>query len=164
MARSTQIPDRRITWPSRNAPASSAVFVQNTVLIAAPLETVWALLIDCARWPSWYKHCSDVSLLQSGPRLGPDSKFRFKTLGFYFEPWVETFDPPHMLVWLAKGPLGSSGAHAWFIEQTPEGCRVITEEAQRGLLPALLAPRTRRMLLTAHGEWLRALKALAEAK
>jgi len=39
----------------------------------------------------------------------------------------------------------------------------MTEEAQRGLLPALLRARTRRILLTAHGEWLRALKALAEA-
>jgi len=68
-----------------------------------------------------------------------------------------------MLVWLAKGPLGSSGAHAELIEPAPEGCRVMTEEAQRGLLPALLRARTRRILLTAHGEWLRALKALAEA-
>jgi uncharacterized protein YndB with AHSA1/START domain len=164
MTSNTQIPDSRITWPSRNTPASSVVFAQNTVDIAATPETVWALLIDCVRWPSWYKHCSDVSLLRGGPRLGPDAKFRFKTLGFYFEPEVETFDPQHMLVWLAKGPLGSSGAHAWFIEPTPGGCRVITEEAQRGLLPALLAARTRRMLLTAHGEWLRALKTLAEAK
>ena len=164
MTSNTQIPDSRITWPSRNAPASSVVFAQNTVDIAATPETVWALLIDCVRWPSWYKHCSDVSLLRGGAGLGPGSKFRFKTLGFYFEPEVETFDPPHMLVWLAKGPLGSSGAHAWLIEPTPGGCRVITEEAQRGLLPALLAARTRRMLLTSHGEWLRALKALAEAR
>jgi uncharacterized membrane protein len=69
MARSTQIPDSRISWPARNAPASSVVFAQNTVDIAAPPEAVWALLIDCVRWPSWYKHCSDVSLLRGGPRL-----------------------------------------------------------------------------------------------
>lgn len=164
MACSPQIPDSRISWPVRNAPASFVVFAQNRVDIAAPPETVWALLIDCVRWPSWYKHCSDVSLLRGGPRLGPDAKFRFKTLRFYFEPEVETFDPPRMLVWRPKGPLGSGGAHVWFIEQTQEGCRVITEEAQRGLLPALLAPRTRHMLLTVHGEWLRAIKALAEVR
>jgi hypothetical protein len=164
MARSTQTPDSRIVWPSRNAPASSVVFAQNTIDIAAPPETAWTLLIDCVRWPSWYKHCTDVSVLRGGPRLGPGSKFRFKTLGLYFEPEVETFDQPRMLVWSAKGPLGSSGAHAWLIEAMPEGCRVITEEAQRGLLPALLGARTRRMLLTSHREWLRALKALAEAR
>jgi hypothetical protein len=69
-----------------------------------------------------------------------------------------------MLVWSAKGPLGGSGAHAWYIAPTPRGCRVITEEAQRGILSVVLGWRTRPLLLTSHQEWLRALKELAEAK
>jgi hypothetical protein len=163
MTQSAQVPDRRIFWPPGLSPATARVFAQNVVEIAAKPETVWSLLIDCARWPSWYKHCADVSVLRGGPQLSANGKFRFKTLGFYFEPEVVTFDPCRMLVWSAKGPAGTSGAHAWYIEPTPGGCRIITEEAQKGLLLRLIGARTRRTLTTSHEEWLRALKALAEA-
>ena len=163
MPQSVQTPDSRILWPPQHSPATSKVFAQNTIEIAASPHTIWTLLIDCVRWPSWYKHCSDVSILRGGPLLSEKSKFRFKTLGFYFEPEIDTFQPSRMLVWSANGPAGASGAHGWYIEPTPGGCRVSTEEAQRGLLLFFLGPRTRRLLLNSHQEWLRALKELAEA-
>jgi hypothetical protein len=67
MTKNAQIPDSRIIWPPEHPPASSRVFAQNTIDIAAAPETVWSLLIDCVKWPSWYKHCSDVSVLKGGP-------------------------------------------------------------------------------------------------
>jgi hypothetical protein len=82
MTKNTQIPDSRIIWPPEHSPASSRVFAQNIIDIAATPETVWSLLIDCVKWPSWYKHCSDVSVLKGGPLLSANSQFRFKTLGF----------------------------------------------------------------------------------
>ncbi len=160
----SQTPDPRITWPPEHAPATSRVFAQNVIDIAASPETVWSLLIDCVAWPAWYKHCADVSVLAGGPHLSAGGKFRFKTLRFYFEPTIDTFEPHRMLVWSAKGPAGSSGAHAWYIEPTSTGCRVTTEEAQKGLLLLLLGPYTRGVLLTSHEEWLRALKEQAEVK
>jgi len=156
------IPDSRIDWPKGLEPASSRVFVQNTIHIAAAPETVWSLLIDCEQWPNWYNHCSDVSVLRGGTLLGQNSKFRFKTLGFYFEPEIDKFEPFRLLVWSAKGPASTSGAHAWYIKRTPTGCYVVTEEAQRGLLLSIIGRRTRKRLLAAHDEWLRALKVLAE--
>lgn len=164
MSDTTQIPDRRIIWPKPYDPASSAVFVQNKIDIAASPETVWSILIDCENWPNWYRHCADVSILRGGPRLTGQSQFRFKTLGFYFEPTIECFLPHRALSWSAKGPAGTSGAHAWYIEERPQGCRVITEEAQRGLLLSIIGGRTRRRLLASHEEWLRALKELAETE
>jgi uncharacterized membrane protein len=164
MTKNAQIPDSRIIWPPEHSPASSRVFAQNTIDIAATPETVWSLLIDCVKWPSWYKHCFDVSVLKGGPLLSANSQFRFKTLGFYFEPEIVTFMPNQMLIWSAKGPAGTSGAHAWYIEPTPGGCHVVTEEAQRGLLLFFIGARTRGTLLNSHQEWLRALKALAEAR
>lgn len=158
------VSDSRIKWPRGHSPGSSVVFAQNTIEIAAPTDTVWSLLIDCVKWPSWYKHCADVSVLRGGPLLGANSKFRFKTLQFYFEPEIETFDSDRMLVWSAKGPAGTSGAHAWYIESTSGGCRVITEEAQKGIFLFFVRSRARRTLLAAHEEWLRALKELAEAR
>ena len=156
------VAEPRITWPSAHSPSSAVVFAQNTIEIKAPAKKVWSLLIDCVQWPSWYKHCSDVSVLSGGPVLSTNSKFRFKTLDLYFEPEVEIYEEPRMLVWSAKGPGGTSGAHAWYIEPTPNGCRVVTEEAQKGLLLFLVRTRTRDRLLTSHQEWLKALKQLAE--
>ena len=98
------------------------VFAQNIVDVAASPETVWSQLVDCVAWPQWYKHCSDVAMLRGGSRLNPESKFRFKTLGLYFEPEIVTFEPHRMLVWSAKGPAGTSGSHAWYIEPSPRGC------------------------------------------
>ncbi|WP_375382828.1 SRPBCC domain-containing protein [uncultured Sphingomonas sp.] len=157
-------PDPGIVWPEGHTPGSSRVFAQNSIEIAATPEKIWSLLIDCQAWPSWYVRCSDVSMLSGGPLLGPDASFRFKTLGFYFEPRIDTFDPARLLVWSAKGPAGTSGAHAWHITPLPGGCRVVTEEAQKGLLLALIGGRTRKTLLKCHGEWLRALKELAERR
>ena len=164
MTQSVQIPDRHIIWPPEHSPSSSIVFAQNTIEIAATPDMVWSLLIDCVKWPLWYKLCSDVSVLRGGPLLSANSKFRFRTLRLYFEPEIETFEPSRMLVWSSKGPAGTSDAHAWYIEPTLDGCRVITEEAQRGLLLFFLRSHTRGVLLTSHQEWLRSLKELAEAK
>ncbi len=88
--------------------------------------------------------------------------FRFKTLQHYFEPEVVTFDPCRMLVWSAKGPAGTSGSHAWYIEATPAGCRVVTEEVQKGLLLLILGSRVRTQLLSSHEDWVQSLKKMAE--
>ena len=155
-------PDERIIWPPGHSPASAVVFAHNSVEIRASPEKVWSLLIDCLAWPRWYKHCSDVSLIKGGPVLQAGAVFRFKTLQHYFEPQVVTFDPSHMLVWSAKGPAGTSGAHAWYIEARPTGCRVVTEEVQSGLLLLFLGSRVRAQLLSSHEDWVQSLKKMSE--
>src|SRR5476649_2258707 len=123
--------------------------------IALPLPYRNRPMIERKRlfW-SWYKHCTDVSILRGGPLLSAQSKFRFKTIGFYFEPDIETFKPFQTLIWSAKGPAGTRGAHAWYIERASGGCLVISEEAQWGVLLSLIGGRTQRTLLTSHEEWL----------
>ena len=158
-----QSPDPDIVWPRNHSPASAAVFAHNNVEIDAPSQKVWALLIDCVAWPRWYKRCSDVSILKGGPRLEAGSRFRFRTLRTYFEPDIVTFDACRMLVWSAKGPLGTNGSHAWHIEPTASGCRVVTEEVQTGLLLRLVGGRLRGHLVASHEDWVQSLKQLAEA-
>ena len=163
MSRSGHAADPRIAWPAAHSPDAAVLFAQNAIEVRATPKAVWSLLVDCVAWPGWYKHCSDVSILRGGPTLGPDSQFRFKTLNLFFEPVIEVFEPYRELTWTAKGPLGTSGAHAWYIEERPGGgCRVITEEAQKGFILTLVRGRTRRNLLSAHGDWLQSLKSLAE--
>ena len=146
MAAHLQTPEPRIAWPPGHSPASAAIFAHNFVEIAASEQKVWALLIDCVQWPRWYKHCSDVSVLRGGPLLSVNGMFRFKTLGFSFEPVITTFEPERMLVWSAKGPAGTSGAHAWYIEPRAGGCRVVTEEARRMRTGCSRSKRWRRRL------------------
>jgi hypothetical protein len=102
-------------------------------------------------------------ILRGGSLLSANSRFRFKTLGFHFEPEIVTFEPHPMLVWSAKGPSGASGSYAWYIEPRPGGCRVITEESQIGWVLFFLRARTRGRLLESHQEWLRSLMERAEA-
>ncbi len=158
-----QASDQRIVWPPGHGPATAIVFAHNAIDIAAAPERVWSLLIDCVCWPSWYKHCADVTLLRGGPVLAPDGKFRFRTLGFTFEPEVTNFTPNQDLAWTAKGPAGTGGAHAWHIAPTPTGCQVITEEAQRGLVLRLRRSHLQHRLLAAHEDWLKSLKQRAES-
>lgn len=164
MTQTAQTPDSRIIWPPDRLPSSAIVFAKNIIDISVGPTAVWPLLIDCVKWPTWYKYCADVSIVRGGPLLGSDSKFRFKTLGFYGEPEITTFRPSQMLVWEAKGPAGIGGSHAWYIETTSGGCRVITEEVQTGWLLFVVRSYLRSRLLSMHGEWLRALKEVAEAK
>ena len=163
MADSSQLPDPEIPWPPNHSPGLAVVFAHNSVDVRASPQKVWSLLIDCAAWPRWYKKCSDVSILEGGSQLQAGSRFRFKTLGTYFEPKVVTFEACRMLVWSAKGPAGTSGSHAWHIEPTAAGCRVVTEEAQTGLLLRLVGRRIRGELVASHEEWVQSLKQLAEA-
>ena len=138
--------------------------MQNAIDVRASPQQVWSLLVDCVAWPQWYKHCSGVSVLTSGNALQAGTKFRFKTLGRYFEPEVVTFDPCQMLVWSATGPAGTSGSHAWYIEPTATGCKVITEEVQNGLLLVLMRSHIRAELLASHEDWLQSLQGLVETR
>ena len=140
---SKQIPDPRIPWPTEHAPATARVFAQNIVDVAASPQAVWSQLIECIAWPQWYKHCSDVSILRGGPCLVADSQFRFKTLGFYFEPEVVTFEPHQTLVWSAKGPAGTSGSHAWYRRDTRRLSRHHGRVAERPASFLLRSPHTR---------------------
>src|SRR5262245_49117681 len=36
--------------------------VRNEAMVRAPVERVWELLTDVARWPSWYKACRWVRI------------------------------------------------------------------------------------------------------
>lgn len=158
-----RIRDPRMKWPAGHDPQSAVVFAHNEVEVRASPEAVWRHLLDCTRWPQWYEHASEVSILQGGPLLELRSQFRFKTLGRYFEPIVLIFEPAEMLAWSAAGPAGTSGTHAWRIERISMGCKVITEEAQRGFLLGLVRSRVRTQLLTMHENWLQSLKVLSEA-
>lgn len=69
---------------------------------------------------------------------------------------VEECDPPHRLAWSGTG-LGAAAYHSWDVEPTPDGCRVVTEETQRGPMVSVLRVVLRPLLRYTQVAWLDAL-------
>jgi hypothetical protein len=67
---------------------------------------------------------------------------------------------PERLAWRGK-TFGGTGYHGWVIQRTAGGCRVITEETQRGIVPSLGRWFLRRGLLRQHQKWLEGLARVA---
>jgi hypothetical protein len=115
---------------------------------------VFAWLVHAERWPEWYGQCSRVRILAGpAPALGVGTRFRWTVLGVPVETVVEECDPPRRLAWSGTG-LGAAAYHSWDVVPTPEGCRVVTEETQRGVGPSLLRAVLRPLLRYTQVRWL----------
>jgi uncharacterized protein YndB with AHSA1/START domain len=148
-------------WPAGFEPGNSWVYARNEIAIAAPAERVWRWLIRAARWPDWYSNSANVRFLcGSAPDLAAGAEFQWKTFGATIRSKVIVFEPPHELGWDARGVLRAY--HGWLIEPGPGGCRVVTEECQNGIVPALAWWYLRPMLLRGHRNWVESLRRVAE--
>ncbi len=151
-------------WPDEARPEVSPVYSRREVVVAAPAATVFAWLTHAERWPEWYSQCGSVTILSGpAPVLGTGSHFRWSVLGVSVETTVEESDPPHRLAWSGTG-LGAAAYHSWDFEPTAAGCRVITEETQRGVLPSLLRVVLRPLLSFTQERWLADLAKVASTR
>jgi uncharacterized protein YndB with AHSA1/START domain len=143
-----------IRWPEPFRPDRCPVHVVNELTMSARPEDVWARLVRAADWPSWYPNAKRVVFERgSPPDLAPGSVFRWSTFGVRIVSTVVEFEPPHRLAWDARCP-GLRAYHAWLIEPTPEGCRVLTEETQSGWLARLADRLMPRRMHKFHQIWL----------
>jgi uncharacterized protein YndB with AHSA1/START domain len=150
-----------VRWPAEAEPSKCPVYARNEIAIAAPPERVWRWLIRAGRWPDWYSNSANVEFLSGiGPDLAAGAEFRWKTFGATITSRVLVFDPPRELLWDARGVL--TAYHAWTIAPDGGGCRVVTEETQRGLLPRVGWWYLRPMLERGHQGWVESLKRMAE--
>jgi hypothetical protein len=142
-----------VPWPENLNPDRSSVFVHNELRASADCAAVWQLLVEAAGWPSWYPRCKDVEVDGGSRRLSPGASFRWSTNGQRLRSTVRAFEPGRELAWEAHNRL-IRVYHRWSFEEGDGGCLIVTEEAQRGLLPSATSPFTRRLMLRAHQEWL----------
>jgi uncharacterized protein YndB with AHSA1/START domain len=150
-----------VQWPAEAEPSKCPVHARNEIAIAAPPERVWRWLIRAARWPNWYSNCANVEILSDGgPDLAAGTEFRWKTFGAAITSRVLVFDPPHEILWNARGVL--TAYHGWTIAPEGAGSRVVTEETQRGFLPRIGWWYLRPMLERGHQNWIESLKRMAE--
>ena len=152
----------QIHWPEHYDPQRAPVHVRNEREIAAPIERVWAWLVRAEQWPSWYPNASGVRIENGGTALALGTRFRWRTFGVAIKSEVRELEAPTRLAWDAQG-LGVDAYHAWLLEPTPKGCRVLTEETQHGVVARLGARLMPRRMWEGHELWLARLAERAEA-
>lgn len=141
-----------IQWPAGFEPAVAALHVRNERWMRGRPDAVFEALIDAEDWPRWYPHAKRVVVDGGGP-LRAGAKFCWTTLGARIATVVVDFAPPARLVWTGRAP-GVEACHAWAIEAVADGCRVVTEETQRGMIASLAARFLRGRLRRMHDLWL----------
>ncbi len=149
-----------IRWPVGLSPREGQVFAHNELTVDVPAAAIFRHLVRATAWPSFYGNARRIRLAGGGDELAPGVRFTWWTFGVPVTTVVDAFEVDRYLAWSGSG-LGSRGHHAWLLEPTPGGCRIVTEEVQRGASVALLAPLLRVGLRQQHQRWLEGLAAAA---
>ena len=117
--------------------------IVTSTIIPAGTEAVWRTFIAVERWPEW----SPWGLqFPHEPRFEVGAQF-FVTvpapllsgITLRFPCRVTALENPSVICWTGK-VLGVPGFHRFTLEETPEGCRVLSEEEFRRPFGLLLRP------------------------
>jgi uncharacterized protein YndB with AHSA1/START domain len=95
--------------------------------LTAPIEKVWAAIVDSERWPGWWDNVEQVIELEPGDADGIGSRRRniWRTQLPYklvFDTQVTRIEPPNLLEVAASGELEGTGL--WELTSTDDGTRV----------------------------------------
>ena len=119
---------------------------EQTIVVAAPPEGVWSVLVDVEAWPSWTPSMSRVELVTPGPlRLGSVAKVRQPRLApATFT--VTQYDEGKSFAWSTGNRLlRSTGDHR--IDPAGEGSRVTLTLRQDGPLAGPIGVVYRRLIM-----------------
>ena len=159
----SEIPHGGVNWPVGHEPLGADVYARNTTDAAAPVEAVWSWLVQPDRWNAFYRNALRVRHVAGPwPRLALGSEFSWITFGAPVTTTVTECDPPHRLGWTGRG-LGATGHHGWLLEPAATGCRILTEETQRGIAVRLLRPVLAPAMRTMHQRWVEGAAHIAES-
>jgi hypothetical protein len=147
-----------IRWPEEFDLSRNPIHVRNELVAPVPVDRVWAWLIRAALWPSWYVNSKNVCFLDSPPPdLALGTRFRWWTFDATITSTVCEFVPGERIAWNGEA-WGIHVYHAWLIRPTPEGCHLVTEERQHGLLTRLNKIVRPNRMSEYHQIWLEALR------
>ena len=148
----------QIIWPRGYEPENCPIHVRNELEMPSTPEITWAWIIRAQLWPTWYPNSADIQFLSGQP---PDfalgTKFRWKTFGVTIKSTVLEFVPYERIAWDAHGT-GLDAYHAWLIQKTDQGCKVLMEETQRGWLARLGKALRPNRMAELHQVWLERLR------
>jgi len=105
------------------------MFVEETVIIDAPLQKVWNTFTDLTCWADWNTVLQDVSPPSS--RMEKGSSFTCSIRPFFFpihlKPKIEEVVPFEKVVWTGK-KYGVTSRHEFLFSEKPEGVQVTSKE------------------------------------
>ncbi len=128
--------------------------------IEAPIETVWSVLSDFEKWPTWNKSVSKMRV--DGP-VKAGTTFEWKADGWKIVSRLEEVNPPKRIAWSGK-TFGIRAMHVWDLAALGSGTQVLTVESFEGPVARLFRGFIRKMLAKSLDQGVAALKAEAESR
>src|SRR4029453_4123822 len=122
---------------NRNAPATA----EGELRIDADPQTVFSVISDIDRWPSWNANVKSVEL--QGP-VQPGTGFRWKSGSSTLTSTLQVVDPPNEIAWTGT-TMGIKAVHV-FRFQASEGGTLALQESWEGLIASLLKGYSRKTL------------------
>ncbi|HEX9122274.1 MAG TPA: SRPBCC family protein [Actinomycetota bacterium] len=122
----------------RGAPATA----EGEIQIAAPPETVWAVMADLSGWPTWN---SDVKSMAFEDRLEPGSTFRWKSGSASLVSTLQVVEAPREIGWTGV-TMGIHAVHTFRFEPRDGGTLARSAESFRGLIPSVLKKYSQHIL------------------
>jgi carbon monoxide dehydrogenase subunit G len=133
------------------------VCTSHRVEIDAPVDTVWALLSDPTRWPSWDPGIHDV---ERADPTAVDARFKWSNGRSRMRSRFAVVEPGREITWTGVAA-GAKAVHRNVLTANGSGTTtVISEESMAGPLLSPVMSSTK--LHAAMEEWLDALKRAAE--
>lgn len=140
---------------NKKAPATT----RDSVLINAPIETVWQALADVKKWPKKYDF---ILTTQLETPLSIGQKFKWKTKKLDITSTVTNLIVNKQLCWKGK-KYGVLVYHNWlFIVINANQTLLISEESQQGMAVQLLKKKFRKSLKEGSIKWLSQIKKASE--
>ncbi|BBY85717.1 SRPBCC family protein [Mycolicibacterium tokaiense] len=139
------LPEPLLACDGQTVDPNAAIRYRTQAVIPAPLQTIWDLQVDVARWPSWQPAVADATVLTEGP-LRPQSQFLWTTpvpatevtpaTTLYVTSTVQQLEELACIRW--SGPARGEGVdidrgvHVWTFTEIEGGVLVSTEETWTG--------------------------------
>ncbi len=143
-----------------NANKNAPVFASDEIEVDARPDTVWTVMSEIDRWPTWNPDIRDAAL---AGELAAGSQFRWKAGPGTIASTLQVVDRPNTLAWSGK-TMGVYAIHVWQIMTRDGQTTVRTEESWEGLLPKVFPGRSLKTVQAALRDGLHALKREAERR
>jgi uncharacterized membrane protein len=166
-----------LTCRGKGVDSAAKIRYRTSTVIHAPLRTIWNLQTDVENWPSWQAPVTSMKRLDPGP-LRKGSRFRWTTPApatsttpattLTITSTVRQLKHGQCIRWTGpatgKGLRIDRGVHVWNFTKVPGGVLVRTEETWAGDQVEADVPTSVKYLGGGLEEWLKELKATAEAR
>lgn len=139
----------------KNAP----VTYSQSIEINALQQTIWKLMAEIEKWPSWNK---DISSTKLNGKLEVGTTFTWKSGPGTITSKLVVVEKPHLIGWSGK-LFGIKAVHIWKVQSIGGKSVVTTEESWSGLIATLFKSSSQKTLIKAIDTGLNRLKAAAES-